>query len=83
MCNPAGRSWAASELRRKSFTELHELWYVLLRERNVLLSQREEARRLRVDLRGFSGQADKLRLVRAPLVLPFPSPIESHAGTEG
>ncbi|KWU42912.1 MRP-L47-domain-containing protein, partial [Rhodotorula sp. JG-1b] len=57
-----GRSWTAPELRLKSFTELHQLWYILLRERNVLLTQREEARRLRVDLSGYTAVPDKLRL---------------------
>lgn len=59
-----GRPWTAPELRALPFDQLHALWYVLLRERNVLLTQREEARRVRVDLGGFSAVPDKLRMVR-------------------
>jgi large subunit ribosomal protein L47 len=47
LLSPA-RSWKAAELRRKSFKDLHTLWYVLVRERNLLAAQREEARRIGV-----------------------------------
>ena len=41
-----GRAWTVPDLRRKSFDDLHKLWLVLYKERNLLLSEREKTRRI-------------------------------------
>lgn len=57
-----GRAWHAVELRRKSFKDLHVLWYACLRERNLLVTQMAEFRRVDVSV-DLSNVKDKERRV--------------------
>src|SRR6266481_8477163 len=52
----SGRAWTAAELRRKSFKDLHTLWYVLLRERNLLATQGEEKRKVKYTVDRIGSQ---------------------------
>ena len=60
---PCGRAWRAAELRRKSFDDLHGLWYVCLKERNMLLTERYAAHK---SGRNFIGP-DRLVKVKATM----------------
>lgn len=53
---PTGRAWEASELRQKSWEDLQKLWYVTLKERNLLASQVEEGNRLSIPEQFFSNK---------------------------
>ncbi|KAJ7324747.1 hypothetical protein JRQ81_017767 [Phrynocephalus forsythii] len=46
----SGDSWTVEQLRGKSSEDLHKLWYVLLKERNMLLTLEQEAKRQTVPM---------------------------------
>jgi hypothetical protein len=48
-----GRAWTVEELRRKSWEDLHGLWWVCCRELNMLSTAREELKRSEM---GFGDQ---------------------------
>ena len=56
----AGRAWKASELRLKSQEDLRKLWFVLMKERNLLETERAEARAQQIAMRNPS----RIRKVR-------------------
>ncbi|XP_049640597.1 39S ribosomal protein L47, mitochondrial-like [Suncus etruscus] len=43
-------AWTCQPLRNKSNEDLHKLWYVFLKERNMLLTLQQEAKRQRVPM---------------------------------
>uniref|UniRef100_UPI0037E7F1E1 large ribosomal subunit protein uL29m n=1 Tax=Semicossyphus pulcher TaxID=241346 RepID=UPI0037E7F1E1 len=60
----SGGPWTAKQLRTKSNEDLHSLWYVLLKEKNMLLTLQQEARRQRVPM----PSPERLRKVERSMI---------------
>lgn len=62
----SGRAWTASELRVKSWDELHALHYVLLKERSMLATEKERYNRSGRRMPGW-GRMKKVKASQARL----------------
>ncbi|GAB9474741.1 Mitochondrial 39-s ribosomal protein l47 [Globisporangium polare] len=67
---PVGGDWKAWMLREKSTDDLHKLWYVLLKERNALLTERQQCRAKNIAMPNASRRVKvKKSMARLKLVL--------------
>lgn len=57
-----GRAWQPDELRIKSNSDLHKIWYILLKERNMLLTMEHEYEE-KFELFPSPERLDKVRFV--------------------
>jgi Mitochondrial 39-S ribosomal protein L47 (MRP-L47) len=57
-----GRAWEAEELRRKSWEDLHILWYKCILDRNIMATEWLEAKKQRVAF-GLVEQAHNSRKI--------------------
>ncbi|KAL9013972.1 MAG: hypothetical protein Q9173_001370 [Seirophora scorigena] len=58
-----GRPWAVEELRHKSWEDLHSLWWVCCRERNIVATQEYERKRLKAGY-GDAENKERFRVVK-------------------
>ncbi|KAG9230782.1 putative 54S ribosomal protein L4, mitochondrial [Amylocarpus encephaloides] len=52
-----GRGWSVAELRGKSWEDLHALWWVCVKERNIIATEKFERRRLEAGYGENEGKA--------------------------
>ncbi|XP_077463096.1 large ribosomal subunit protein uL29m [Stigmatopora argus] len=60
----SGAPWTGKQMRAKSSEDLHKLWYVLLKERNMLLTLEQESKRQRVPM----PSPERLRKVERSMI---------------
>lgn len=65
-----GRAWTVEELRRKSWEDLHALWWTCCRERNMLATTKKELSRARLGFgeREIDGRQEEVCIL-SPLCI--------------
>ena len=61
----SGRSWTISELKNKSWEDLHSLWWVCAKERNRIATENLERSRLNAGYGDFEAEG-RDKAVRSP-----------------
>eukprot|EP00177_Eucheuma_denticulatum_P005961 GFKZ01010869.1.p1 GENE.GFKZ01010869.1~~GFKZ01010869.1.p1 ORF type:complete len:196 (-),score=14.43 GFKZ01010869.1:80-667(-) len=78
-----GRSWRTSELRLKSYEDLHRLWFLLLKERNMLLTEKAWCTTNRHHWENGESNLYKVKRSMARIKVVVGERIRAHRSLEG
>lgn len=69
----AGRPWTVEELRKKSWEDLHSLWWVCVKERNRIATSSKERERINAGYGKFEADERDAAVSRVPIIIIRPA----------